>query len=300
MKNAINYYYNLVTYDIRRFNKQYRFSVSDNEYLLCPCEYSLEELEEIYKLDLFLLQMNVYVHKIILNNNNQIITYINDEPYLLMQILVSDNRIINIDDILNFQNLPVYNYFPKLQKNNWRDFWIKKIDYFEYLFNELGIKYSFLSTSFNYFVGITETAISLLYKIENNDNLVISHRRVKHDSIIQDLYNPLNLVVDSKVRDISEYFKSCFINNKININDVKNYFNQVQLTQKELYLFFLRMLFPSFYFDLYINIIDDNLNQKEYDKVISKINDYQKLIKELYWYLKPYANLPDIEWIIKT
>jgi len=140
----------------------------------------------------------------------------------------------------------------------------------------------------------------LLYKIENNDNLVISHRRVKHDSIIQDLYNPLNLVVDSKVRDISEYFKSCFINNKININDVKNYFNQVQLTQKELYLFFLRMLFPSFYFDLYINIIDDNLNQKEYDKVISKINDYQKLIKELYWYLKPYANLPDIEWIIKT
>ena len=49
MKNAINYYYNLVTYDIRRFNKQYRFSVSDNEYLLCPCEYSLEELEEIYK-----------------------------------------------------------------------------------------------------------------------------------------------------------------------------------------------------------------------------------------------------------
>jgi len=300
MKNAINYYYNLVTYDIRRFNKQYRFSVSDNEYLLCPCEYSLEELEEIYKLDLFLLQMNVYVHKIILNNNNQIITYINDEPYLLMQILVSDNRIINIDAILNFQNLPVYNYFPKLQKNNWRDFWIKKIDYFEYLFNELGIKYSFLSTSFNYFVGITETAISLLYKIENNDNLVISHRRVKHDSIIQDLYNPLNLVVDSKVRDISEYFKSCFINNKININDVKNYFNQVQLTQKELYLFFLRMLFPSFYFDLYINIIDDNLNQKEYDKVISKINDYQKLIKELYWYLKPYANLPDIEWIIKT
>jgi len=210
MKNAINYYYNLVTYDIRRFNKQYRFSVSDNEYLLCPCEYSLEELEEIYKLDLFLLQMNVYVHKIILNNNNQIITYINDEPYLLMQILVSDNRIINIDAILNFQNLPVYNYFPKLQKNNWRDFWIKKIDYFEYLFNELGIKYSFLSTSFNYFVGITETAISLLYKIENNDNLVISHRRVKHDSIIQDLYNPLNLVVDSKVRDISEYFKSCF------------------------------------------------------------------------------------------
>ena len=88
MKNAINYYYNLVTYDIRRFNKQYRFSVSDNEYLLCPCEYSLEELEEIYKLDLFLLQMNVYVHKIILNNNNQIITYINDEPYLLMQILL--------------------------------------------------------------------------------------------------------------------------------------------------------------------------------------------------------------------
>ena len=118
MKNAINYYYNLVTYDIRHKGKKYRFTVESDEYLLVNCEYNLEELEDIYKLNVFLIQMNVYMHQIILNNNNQIVTYINNEPYVLMKIFVRDTRKIDINDILLFKNLPMHQYFQNLRKKN--------------------------------------------------------------------------------------------------------------------------------------------------------------------------------------
>ena len=300
MKNAINYYYNLVTYDIRHRGKKYRFKVENDEYLLVLCEYNLEELEEIYKLDVFLLQMNVYVHQIILNKDSQIITYINNEPYILMKILVKDTRKININDILLFQNLPMYEYFEALRKNNWREFWMRKIDYFEYQISELGINFPVLRDSFNYFVGITETAISLLYNFNSNSNLIIAHRRVTFNSILQDLYNPLNLIIDSRTRDVCEYFKSLFFNDSLDLIDIQNYFDITNLTQQELYLFYVRMLFPSFYFDTYEEIINGSNDDKELLKITNKIEAYQIFLRDLYWLLKRYANLPDIEWIIKT
>lgn len=300
MKNAINYYYNLVTYDIRHKGKKYRFTVESDEYLLVNCEYNLEELEDIYKLNVFLIQMNVYMHQIILNNNNQIVTYINNEPYVLMKIFVRDTRKIDINDILLFKNLPMHQYFQNLRKNNWREFWIRKIDYFEYQISEIGINYPILKDNFNYFIGITETAIALLYNFSYDSNLIISHRRVTSNSTLQDLYNPLNLIIDSRVRDICEYFKSLFFNNKLSFFDIQNYLNSSNLTKEEVYLFYVRMLFPSFYFDLYERIINGSINEKELLKIIDKIEEYQILLKDLYWLVRNYANLPDIEWIIKT
>lgn len=300
MKNAINYYYNLITYDIRHKGKKYRFTVEGDEYLLVDCEYSLEELEEIYKLNAFLIRINVYVHQIILNNNNQIVTYINNEPYVLMKIFVRDTRKIDINDILLFKNLPMYQYFQSLRKNNWREFWIRKIDYFEYQISEIGINYPILKDNFNYFIGITETAIALLYNFSYDSNLIISHRRVTSNSTLQDLYNPLNLIVDSRVRDVCEYFKSLFFSNKLSFYDIQNYLNSSNLTNEEVYLFYARMLFPSFYFDLYERIINGSINEKEVLKIIDKIEEYQILLKDLYWLVRNYANLPDIEWIIKT
>jgi len=298
MKNAINYYYNIVTYDIRHNGKTYRFNADNYEYLLCICEYPVEELEEIYKLSSFLLQLNVYVHKIILNNNNQIITYINNEPYILMQILIKENRKINLNDIMLFNKLPMYNYFNSLRKNNWREFWMKKIDYFEYQIRELGLKYSLIKESFNYFIGMTETAISLLYNFEYDYNFVIAHRRVLKSSTLYDLYNPLNLIIDSRVRDVSEYFKNSFFKDILNLEEIQSYI--VTLNKQEMYLFFVRMLFPSFYFDLYEKIIMGKVEEKELITIIDKINDYQLLMKNIYWFLRNYINLPDIEWIIKT
>ena len=60
------------------------------------------------------------------------------------------------------------------------------------------------------------------------------------------------------------------------------------------------MLFPSFYFDMYEKIINGSSDDKELLKITNKIESYQILLRDLYWLLKRNANLPDIEWIIKT
>lgn len=299
MKNAINYYYSLVTYDIRRIGKKYKFTVDDNEYLLCLCEYTKEEIEDIYKLSNYLLYIHVLVHQIILNNNNQIITYINNEPYILMRIFVKDGK-ISINDIYQFNNLKVGQPSPFLKKSNWREYWIKKIDYFEYQVRELGSNYSILKESFDYFIGMTETAITLLYDYNFQNDYVIAHRRVAYETNLEDLYNPLNLIIDSKVRDVTEFFKSGFFKGKIDLNDILAYFESNQLTSDDMYLFFVRMLFPSFYFDLYEHIVLEGKNETELLLVINKVEEYQEVIRSLYMFLKNYIVLPDIEWLIKT
>ena len=300
MKNAMNYYYNLITYDIHRIGSKYTFSVDKDKYLLCLCDLGLEEVEEIYKLNAFLLQMNVYNHQIILNNSNKIITYINNEPYILMRIFILENRKITTDDIVLFNNLPMYEYFSKLRKTNWRNFWIQKIDYFEYQVSQFGNKHRLIKESFSYFVGLVETAILLLYDFNPQSNLIIAHRRITYTSTLQDLYNPLNLIVDTRVRDMAEYFKSIFFKVDNILNEIKIYIQKSSLTEEELYLFFVRMCYPTFYFDLYEEIISGNKADKELLYIINKIDDYQKLLKDLYWFLKPIVNIPDIEWIIKT
>ena len=40
----------------------------------------------------------------------------------------------------------------------------------------------------------------------------ILHKRIKLNSTLFDLYNPLNLIIDFKVRDFAEYIKDCLIN----------------------------------------------------------------------------------------
>lgn len=300
MKNAINYYYNLVTYDIRRTFNRYFFSVDKDKYLLCLCDLDKEEIEEVYQLNIFLLKMNVYNHQLILNNNKEIITYINDEPYVLMRLFILDDRKITIEDISLFNNLPMYEYFPKLRKNNWRNFWIQKIDYFEYQISQLGSKYSLIRESFSYFIGMSETAISLLYNFNYNSGFIVTHRRITYNSTLQDLYNPLNLVIDTKIRDASEYFKSKFFKNHEVLKEIKTYITNTPLTKQELYLFYIRMFYPTFYFDLYELIISGIKDEKELLNIINKVDEYKGMLKDLYWFLKGIINLPDIEWIIKT
>ena len=98
MKNALNYYYDLNPTSIHQINKEYRCYVGQEEYLLTTYEKTEEELNEIYELSNRLLQNGIPCHQILLNNQNQIITPINKEKYILMKIFV-ESRNINVEDI---------------------------------------------------------------------------------------------------------------------------------------------------------------------------------------------------------
>lgn len=300
MKNTINYFYNLVTYDIHQTGKTYYFTIDDASYVFILYDRLIGDINNLYQISTSLFNQKIYCHQIIMNNRRELVTSINGEQYILLRIYINNNNVITIDDILYFNYLGVGNQYESLKKDNWYSLWTKKIDYYEDQIREFGKKYPLIRESFSYFVGVTETGIMLLQNVEtNNSSLVIAHKRIKHNTTYFELYNPLNFVVDCKARNISEYIEDLYINDKVDIEEIKNYLRYSNLNSNELYLFFVRLFYPSFYFDIYDDII---LNQKEEDELetaIKKIPKYEKLLKEMYLFLKNYISLPDIEWIIK-
>lgn len=299
MKNAIAYYYNLYSYDIHHINGIYKFSVNDLHYVFTP--YEISEINDIYELSQALLQSGIYIHQIIPNINNELYTNINNINYVLLMLNNDFNKKIELIDITNFNNAVGYIKFDKLNRQNWSRLWEIKIDYFEYQINQFGKKYPHIRDSFSYYVGLAETGISLYVNSKVQlSSPVVSHRRIKVNSTYYDLYNPLNLVMDFKVRDAAEYFKDLFLEKDNVFDEIIQYFSMNYLSTYDCFLFFVRMFFPSFYFDLYEDIVERQLNDNKIKKISEKTVAYEQLLKKLYIYLLQYINMPDIEWLKKT
>ena len=301
MKNAILYYYGLAPLNIRQHNKRIKFTIDSSKYVLLPCDRNIEELKILYEISANLMQNHLYCHEFILNNNKEILTNINGENYVLFKTYYDEDSVIILDDLLLFSNIYVSdNYGLQLKRNNWIKLWSDKIDYLEYQINQLGKKYNLIRDSFSYFVGMAETAIMLLQNISfKHSSLVISHKRIKNNFTMFELYNPLNFIIDCKVRDISEFFKERFFVYPDVIEEIKKYLQNSYLSEIDCQLFLARMLFPTFYFDLFEEVIHDDKEEKEIVKIIEKVDSYQFFIKDLYFYFKSYIKLPSIEWLEK-
>ena len=84
------------------------------------------------------------------------------------------------------------------------------------------------------------------------------------------------------------------------IDDAKNDIFKFNLTNNQYNLLFIRLLFPSYYFDCYEQVLLENKNEDDLTKIISKNEQYLIFLRNLYFILKRFVNIPDIEWIIKT
>ena len=259
-------------------------------------------IESIYELNQQLIYRNMYYHKIITNKDNSVITMLENKPFVMLKLSPVKDMPITIFDIKGTDVVTINKKLEQLVRFNWTTLWENKIDYFEYQVNQFGKRYPKIRDSFGYYAGITETGISLYRMINNNQNnkMIVSHKRINHNSTLYDLYNPLNLVIDYKVRDVAEYFKSLFLIRENVFEDIIYYFNQNYLTGYECLIFFNRMLYPSFYFDIYEKIIESEKNIEKLDDIIKKNKDYEELIKSIYNYLAYNINVPDIEWLKKT
>ena len=60
------------------------------------------------------------------------------------------------------------------------------------------------------------------------------------------------------------------------------------------------MLYPTYFFDCYQDIILGELDEIEINKYLVKAIEYQKFLKYIYFYLKQSYKIPEIEWIKKT
>lgn len=291
MKNTINYYYNLNINTIHQKEKNYYFKADNKNYLLLKCT-NIEEPDDIYRLNIYLSQI-LPVHRIVLNANNEAITKINDSNYLLLELFSNNNK-INLNNIIELSNIRIPFSVDKLKRNDWYNLWIKKVDYFEYQLSQIGKKYPLIRESFNYYIGLAENAIILVNNIDfNNIPLGLSHRRITNMSF--NLYNPLNIVIDARIRDVCEYFKFCFFNNIDISMELELFLSYNSFNIDEVKLFLARMFFPTYYFDLYEKIIDNEIDESEIKKVIIKADNYEKILKQVYYHFK--NNQINIEWL---
>lgn len=303
MKNALQYYYGLVTTNIHQFHKRYLFRVDKDNYVFMPCERNIEELKELYQISNLLIRNGIYSHEIILNNSGSMITFINQIPYILMKTRVKQDDIIILSDLIFFQNKTKnMNNSPLLRRNDWYALWTNKVDYFEYQVSQLSKKYPRIRESFSYFIGLAETSISLYKMLSKKDavSLCIAHKRIRAKDTLFDLYNPLNFILDIPSRDASEYFKSAFMDQDDIINEIIYYLSYSNLNEYECQMFFVRLLFPTFYFDIYEDVITGDEKEKELLKATVHIEKYEQMLKQVYQYLRTIIYLPEIEWLSKV
>ena len=293
MKNTINYFYDLVANNIHQKNDVYRFDVNNDNYLFMPF---YGDVNSVYRIYLYLIRINIYCHEIIHNKENKIITFINEKPYILLKIYINTSHLIKLYDIYS------YNILIESDKQcNWYDLWCKKLDYYEYQVNQYGKKYPLIRESFSYYDGMCETAISLLKIVDlRNIGVYINHHRITKNTSLVDFYNPLNMIIDVKVRDVCEYFKKEFFEDRNPLNDINNYLLMANLTNDEAMLFFIRLVYPSYYFDLYDEIIQENQPENKLYYYINKVDKYENFLYDVYVLLKKMYTIPEIEWIIKT
>ena len=65
-------------------------------------------------------------------------------------------------------------------------------------------------------------------------------------------------------------------------------------------MLYARLLYPSYYFDIYEDIMNNNGDEEKLIPIINKVNDYQEFLKNAYFEISKYTNLEKIDWIIKN
>ena len=308
MKNAIIYYYNLNPSDVHQKNDIYYFKINNSKFFLYPLTRNTDELDSIFQINLELIKNGVFVHKIILNKDKNIVTNINNKPYILFNSAVKKNDLINMYDILELNKKTILlKDNTILNKSNWINLWERKNDYLEYQVSQFGIKYPVICECFSYYIGLAENAIiyakNTLTELKPgiNDKLVISHRRINEKTTLFDLYNPLEFIIDYNIRDIAEYIKFKFFYNKDSLwEEINDFYNSNQVSQFASRLLYARLLYPTYFFDLYDEILDSETeNEESLVKILDKQEEYEEFLDDFYHFVSTKYYIPPIDWLIK-
>ena len=272
MINAIKYYYDLNISEIKQIDDDYVF---DN--------YILKKYYKELNINLYyhLINKGIYLHKIIYNRENKYVTMIDNIPFILLKI--DKKNIVNLD-LIEHYNFQLSNFdYP-----NWATLWSIKIDYYEK--NIDNIKDEIIKKSFQYFIGMTENAITLFKSLNLSNHLFLCHQRFNYD---YEFYDPFNILIDYKMRDYAEYIKREFYICDKHYDDlIDKLLNNYHYN--DIMLFFIRMLYPTAFFDAYDSFLKkERINYEFY----YKRNDYEQYLKIIYKKIRQKYNIIEIEWL---
>ena len=73
------------------------------------------------------------------------------------------------------------------------------------------------------------------------------------------------------------------------------------VSYKEALLLYGRLIYPSYFFDLYDDIVNLNLDENKIENIVIKSEEYEKFLVDTYIYLSKLYNryIPRIDWLLK-
>lgn len=305
MKETLEYYYGLDIESIEELDGKYHFKIENQDYFFVFYNRGIEELEDIINVSNEMVKKGINVHKILINRNNSFLTKVGEYNYILFAVSNLNEEYDIFDMVKISEKLVLNNNKSNLYRNNWGTLWSEKIDYFEYQVRELSIEKDVVKNSFSYYVGMAENAISYV----NNTNMkyggdayriVLSHRRVFYPNYKLNYLNPLSFVFDLEVRDIAEYLKAMFFKKDISfcLDELSSYLKIRHLSLYEYQMLYARLLYPTYYFDIYESVMNKNGDEEELVNIIKKCDSYEEFLKKAYLEISKYAKIDKIEWII--
>ncbi len=307
MKNTIIYYYNLNINDIHQIKDYYYFIYNEEKYYLVPYNRPLEDIKALQTLNVECLQRGLLVHEIILNKDKSIITYNNNIAYILMKVYVNERAKITIRDIhdIAFKTRGI-KIESVLSRFDYFKLWSSKIDYFEYQVSQMGKDFRIIRESMGYYIGMAENAISYIknatleLKPTPIDVATVAHKRININDTLFDVYNPLNFIIDYKERDVSEYIKmNFFADKKYLIAEIKEYLKYNIESNYGARILFGRLLYPTYYFDVYEKIMRGELEEEALLKIIKKNSEYEEFLCDFQEYLTSLVPIPPVDWLNK-
>lgn len=301
MKNLLEYYYNIYPDKIFSDNRVIYFFIDDIKYYLVPFNRNLEDLNVLVELTNKLYLKGIKVHTFIKNKDDKFYVDNNEEKYVLLRVNTNEDEELDIYDIIRFNNLEIIND-NKLNGGSWIKRWENTVDSFERQVTELNKEYPELLNVFDYYIGLAENAISYVNNINfnNNEPLYLSHKRIKLPLKTGIIYNPLGFIFDYKVRDLSEYIKESFFNSEVNEEEIYEFIdkNIEYYNLNDIKLLYGRLLYPTYYFDLFESVLNKEKEEKELKKIVALSENYELFLRELYNNLKIKYNIEPVDWIV--
>ena len=305
MKDIINYYYNLNVESVEDWDTIYFFKWNRDNFYFVPLKRTEKELVDLIEVSKELKLRGIECHDILLNKFGKLITNVYETSYILLKPIGDIYEEYNIKNMITFNNnLILTPNKSNLYRNSWSKLWSDKIDYFEYQVHELGKDKDIILDSFSYYIGLGENAISYVnntnikYHKTDQDRICLSHRRIKYPNYKLNYLNPLSFIFDLEVRDIAEYIKSAFFAKEDALNYLKEALKINHFTIYSLELLYARLLYPSYYFDIYENVMNHTEEEEKLIPIIDLASEYEVFLKEAYIEINKHAPIEGINWIL--
>lgn len=289
MKSTINFYYNLFPDKVMSQNGFFYFWLEDEKYYFVPFNNDERVVEYVYQR---LLNEKRKVNEIIRNKDGKIVTLFKNMEYVLLRINCVEDLVVNLEDL----------YVVRVSDKkaiDWGKVWESKIDYLEYQVSQRGLGKDNILNSFGYYAGLAENAVEYYNMIDlNGASVGIQHKRLYGKNYEINYCNPINMLIDYDVRDIGEYAKFAFFSGDLSENVFFDFVDEMKLSEVMMNLLYVRMLFPTYYFDCYEKLVNEEENENILLNVINKANDFELFLRKFYLRYGREYNLRKIDWLV--